>query len=367
MTAAKRRMPSSSARVGMAALGLCSLLACSTLAPGRAEAQANSAVSKADAEAKAAFAAGRDAYDRGRFAEALRGFERAYELSGHPKLLFNIGRAAESDGKNARAIEAYERYLQSVPQADNREFVEGRLSKLRESIGMAPHARANQPIDAPAPYVTPQPQNGSDTSAGASGFSGEPRFQVYGGFLSGFGGKTKATGSYMGMSLADLGLTDSDTQHKLATTLGFQLGGSYVWRFLGIGPELRMSWLKIKPDATLDTSGQDRDKLIDLLIKPRGRYRFNALPLEIYLAVPVGLSIPRFQKSEGTSFRVGPTVGMLAGATYFFLRHLGANLELGGQWHWVGAKITDAQLDGEINAKLRYSQFHLHINAVAAF
>ncbi|MEY4514197.1 MAG: hypothetical protein RLZZ450_6319, partial [Pseudomonadota bacterium] len=50
----------------------------------------------AEAEARTVFEAGRNAYDRGRFDEALTHFERAYHLSGHYKLLFNIGRAAES-------------------------------------------------------------------------------------------------------------------------------------------------------------------------------------------------------------------------------------------------------------------------------
>jgi tetratricopeptide (TPR) repeat protein len=83
------------------------------------------------AAARAEFEHGREAYERGSFAEALASFERSYALSRHPKLLFNVARAAEADGKNERAVEAYAAYLQAVPDAENRQFVNGRLEKLR--------------------------------------------------------------------------------------------------------------------------------------------------------------------------------------------------------------------------------------------
>lgn len=135
--------------------------------PGQAAAQDVDADS---AQARASFEAGRDAYDRGRFAEALRNFENAYELSGRPKLLFNIARAAESEGLRQRAIETYTAYLRNVPEADNREFVEARLAKLRaDEAAHAPMVTAPvvaAPAAAPAPAaaapVIPSP---SETAA----------------------------------------------------------------------------------------------------------------------------------------------------------------------------------------------------------
>ena len=86
-----------------------------------------------DARARAAFEAGRQAYDEGAFAEALRHYEVAYALSSRPGLLFNIGRAADSNGQPERAESAYIAYLEALPSADNRKFVEARLEVLRAS------------------------------------------------------------------------------------------------------------------------------------------------------------------------------------------------------------------------------------------
>ena len=61
----------------------------------------------------------------------MQHFERAYALSQHPVLLFNIARAADGDGQITPAIRAYTGYLEAFPNADNREFAEGRLAKLR--------------------------------------------------------------------------------------------------------------------------------------------------------------------------------------------------------------------------------------------
>lgn len=99
------------------------------VSPIRADAAAQSQA--ASPAARAAFEQGRDAYDRGRFGEALGQFERAYALSPHPKLLYNIGRSADSDGQVERAVSAYSSYLAEYPAAENREFVEARLAKLR--------------------------------------------------------------------------------------------------------------------------------------------------------------------------------------------------------------------------------------------
>lgn len=99
----------------------------------------------ADPTARTAFEAGREAYVRGQFQDALAWFERAYALSPHPKLMFNIGRAADGNAQYARALEAYESYLASVGQEDNREFVEARIAKLKEALAQPEAAAALSP------------------------------------------------------------------------------------------------------------------------------------------------------------------------------------------------------------------------------
>jgi tetratricopeptide (TPR) repeat protein len=77
------------------------------------------------------------AYSDGRFEDALQHFERAYELSDRAALLYNIGAAAERLGKNGKALEMYEQYLEKKPEADNRRFVESRIRILSERQGEA--------------------------------------------------------------------------------------------------------------------------------------------------------------------------------------------------------------------------------------
>jgi tetratricopeptide (TPR) repeat protein len=85
---------------------------------------------EAERAARVAFEDGRDAYNQGEFAAALVLFERAHALSPKSELLYNIGRAADSDGQNERAIGAYSAYLEAFPQSENREFVISGIDKL---------------------------------------------------------------------------------------------------------------------------------------------------------------------------------------------------------------------------------------------
>lgn len=103
--------------------------------------------------ARIAFEAGRHAYEQGAFAEALAHYEEAYAAHPLVALLFNIGRAADSDGQAERAIVAYRRYLELMPEAENRAFVEARIAKLlavREKE-LAPPILAAKTESEPAP------------------------------------------------------------------------------------------------------------------------------------------------------------------------------------------------------------------------
>lgn len=91
-------------------------------------------MSSPDQEARDVFGRGRDAYARGDYASALEDFQRSYELSQRPELLFNIGQAADRLRRDREAVEAFEGYLQAIPETDRRVEVEARLAILREQI-----------------------------------------------------------------------------------------------------------------------------------------------------------------------------------------------------------------------------------------
>jgi tetratricopeptide (TPR) repeat protein len=85
-------------------------------------------------EAREVFTAGQVAFAEGRYENALGYFTRAYELSGHPEMLFNIGTTADRLERSGEALEAFERYLEERPDAPNRAAVEPRIAALRDRV-----------------------------------------------------------------------------------------------------------------------------------------------------------------------------------------------------------------------------------------
>lgn len=156
-----------------------SLLACSLAlglaGPARAqEAPPPASASPSDEEARALHTAATLAFEQGRFDEARERFEEAYALSRLPQLLNNIAAAADRGGHEEIALARYEAYLEAVPDAPNRSFVEGRVRVLREAIarrapaGPSASDAASEPAagdassaDAAPPGGTPAPSSGS--------------------------------------------------------------------------------------------------------------------------------------------------------------------------------------------------------------
>lgn len=87
-----------------------------------------------DQSARRVYLEGRDAFDAGRYEDALRLFEAAYELSPRPEMLYNIGTTADRLRRNERALEAFEQYLEELPDSELRGPVESRARVLRAEI-----------------------------------------------------------------------------------------------------------------------------------------------------------------------------------------------------------------------------------------
>ncbi len=119
-----------------------------------------------DEEARQVYLAGVAAYDAGRYEAALEYFSRAYALTGRPLLLFNIGSVTERLRRDDESLEAYEAYLDAIPDAPNRAFVESRIMFLREQLSerrrreqevsrVEPRERD---IEGPTPVTRPIPE-----------------------------------------------------------------------------------------------------------------------------------------------------------------------------------------------------------------
>jgi len=80
-------------------------------------------------------------------------------------LLHNLGRALESTGDEEGAVDAYERYLEAMPDADNRAHVEGRLTSLRAEIS---EDAARQQTTAEDGALSEGPERDDPSSGGVS-------------------------------------------------------------------------------------------------------------------------------------------------------------------------------------------------------
>lgn len=100
------------------------------------------------ADAKKAFAAGTEAYAAGDFETALQSFQRAYELTRSPDLLYNIATVSDRMRLDEEALAAYEGYLEARPKSADREHVESRISVLREAIAERKRAEQEAELEA---------------------------------------------------------------------------------------------------------------------------------------------------------------------------------------------------------------------------
>ncbi|HSN81376.1 MAG TPA: tetratricopeptide repeat protein [Polyangiales bacterium] len=113
-----------------------------------AGAQSSQARDARIAEAKKAFTEGSRAYENGDFDTALASFERAYELTGSPDLLYNIATVSDRMRLDEEALRAYQGYLEARPKSADREHVESRIEVLRAAIEARKRAELDAEIEA---------------------------------------------------------------------------------------------------------------------------------------------------------------------------------------------------------------------------
>jgi tetratricopeptide (TPR) repeat protein len=119
------------------------------LSPAAAAAQA-----KPETEAKALFAAGREAFDAGRFDAALWRWQEAYDLSARPQLLYNLGLAYDRLGRKREAIAKYEAFVAALPNDEHAAEARARVAALKAAPIPTP---AQTAAAAPPPATTPPP------------------------------------------------------------------------------------------------------------------------------------------------------------------------------------------------------------------
>jgi tetratricopeptide (TPR) repeat protein len=128
-----------------------------------------------DEVAKGLFQAGAAAFDAGQFEEALRHFQAAYARSPRPKLLFNIGQAADRLRQDDIALDAFRRYLAEFPEAQGREQIEARVRVLEQAVAEREAAASEAAEQAPQPTPTegePAPKDSAPVEPASGADSG---------------------------------------------------------------------------------------------------------------------------------------------------------------------------------------------------
>jgi tetratricopeptide (TPR) repeat protein len=92
------------------------------------------AQSDLDEKARVHFEAGNSYYEEGDYEQALREFQRAYDLSKRPKLNYNISLTYEKLGDLPHAVASLEKYLADEKKISNRSTLELRLDNLRKRL-----------------------------------------------------------------------------------------------------------------------------------------------------------------------------------------------------------------------------------------
>ena len=84
--------------------------------------------------ARKRYESGERDYVNGRFWQAAKAFEEAFDLSKRPDLLFNAARAYDRGEYGVRAIEGYQAYLDAVPEAPDKVLIQKRVVELQGTL-----------------------------------------------------------------------------------------------------------------------------------------------------------------------------------------------------------------------------------------
>jgi hypothetical protein len=110
-------------------------------------------------QARQHYEIGTQQYDLGHWDDAIREFEKAYELRPDPSFLYNLAQAYRRKGDYRRALDLYKNYLVKVPKTPQRAEIEERINSLQKQIDEAvtakPAASALEPTVSAAPPGSP--------------------------------------------------------------------------------------------------------------------------------------------------------------------------------------------------------------------
>ena len=116
-----------------------------------------SALAGNEAQAMKLYEQGEAFYNKGKYAEALKAFQKAYKLEPAPLLYVNIGQCHRQLGNHEAAVAAFERYLSEEPEGEMKAQVEEILAEERRILNPPVPELETTPEPEPTPPPAPEP------------------------------------------------------------------------------------------------------------------------------------------------------------------------------------------------------------------
>jgi tetratricopeptide (TPR) repeat protein len=88
-------------------------------------------------------------YDIGKYDDAIKEFEAAYEAKSDPAFLYNLAQSHRLAGHTNEALRLYRTYLRYVPKAPNRGDIEDRIKELEKAAADKPATEPSTPATTP--------------------------------------------------------------------------------------------------------------------------------------------------------------------------------------------------------------------------
>jgi hypothetical protein len=155
MLSGRRRLPGTTRGAALLASALASAVWLVTLT-GHAQ-------STSDDMARRHFDSGVAYLEESDYDDALKAFQKAYELSKRPEILLNIATVHERQSDLPSAVASLRAYLEAAPQGEHAETVKLRIQNLEKRIQEQENAK--QAAAAPAPAPAPPPPGATTAPA----------------------------------------------------------------------------------------------------------------------------------------------------------------------------------------------------------
>src|SRR4029078_6552928 len=127
--------------------------------------------------AKEHYNKGTSFYDLGRYDEAIKELEAAYQLKNDPAFLYNLAQSYRQAGNHEQAVHFYKTYLRYMPKAPNRADIEEKIKPEEQLIAKGGGTTTPSPPPAnntPPPANTPPPPGTEPAVAAPPGSTTAP-------------------------------------------------------------------------------------------------------------------------------------------------------------------------------------------------